>query len=50
MLPSTRTALLNNRHVKLVETTHGGHCAFLEPRTYWAEKMLLRFIVTAGHP
>ncbi len=50
MLPQTRTALLANPHVRLIETDHGGHCAFLEPRTeasdgYWAERILLQFIL-----
>jgi predicted alpha/beta-fold hydrolase len=52
MLPSTRAALLANRNATLVETAHGGHCAFLEPRTlqndgYWAERVLLRFILSS---
>ena len=55
MLPPTRAALLANPKVTLVETAHGGHCAFLamamaegnalEDDGYWAEKMLLRFIL-----
>jgi hypothetical protein len=53
MLPATRAALIGNPRVTLIETAHGGHCAFLEPRTagdsgYWAERMLLHFIVAAG--
>src|ERR1700742_2291304 len=31
MLPSTRDALLSNPRVRLIETAHGGHCAFLAP-------------------
>jgi len=42
MLPSTRAALLGNQRVRLIETAHGGHCAFLAPAAgydgYWAEK------------
>jgi uncharacterized protein len=55
MLPSTRDDLLTNRRVRLVETAHGGHCAFLAPAVgydgYWAEKMLLNFLlsVTPSH-
>jgi predicted alpha/beta-fold hydrolase len=55
MLPPTRAALLANPHVTLVETPHGGHCAFLGPSGdaksdwqndgYWAEQMLLRFVL-----
>jgi predicted alpha/beta-fold hydrolase len=50
MLPTTRTALLANPRVRLVETAHGGHCAFLAPAVeydgYWAEKMLLGFVLS----
>ena len=52
MLPSTRTALLANQRVRLVETPHGGHCAFLAAATgydgYWAEKVLLDFLLSAS--
>lgn len=51
MLPETRAILLENRHVRLIETTHGGHCAFLEPALasdgYWAERVLLGFLCEA---
>jgi uncharacterized protein len=51
MLPATRAALVTNPHVKLIETAHGGHCAFLaDPKEYdgyWAEKMLLGFVLAA---
>lgn len=47
MLPATRSALLVNQQVQLIETTHGGHCAFLAAAAgydgYWAEKTLLDF-------
>ena len=50
MLPATRDALLANRRVRLIETAHGGHCAFLAPAVgydgYWAEKMLLDFLLS----
>jgi uncharacterized protein len=51
MLPQTRAALLANPHVTLLETQHGGHCAFLAPgsRTSddgrWAERTLLEFLI-----
>ncbi|HVJ07104.1 MAG TPA: alpha/beta fold hydrolase [Acidisarcina sp.] len=49
MLPETRAALLANPNVTLVETEHGGHCAFLAPAEgydgYWAEKTLLGFLL-----
>jgi hypothetical protein len=54
MLPSTRAALLANPRVTLVETRHGGHCAFLAPAAgydgYWAEKMLLDFLLSVTKP
>ena len=50
MLPPTRAALLKNPKVRLIETEHGGHCAFLAPAVaydgYWAEKTLLDFLLT----
>jgi uncharacterized protein len=48
MLPETRATLLENPSVHLIETEHGGHCAFLAPATgydgYWAERLLLDFL------
>ena len=48
MLPETRATLLANPNVHLIETEHGGHCAFLAPATgydgYWAEKLLFDFL------
>lgn len=52
MLPSTRAALFANQRVRLIETAHGGHCAFLAPAAgydgYWAERMLLDFLLSAS--
>jgi predicted alpha/beta-fold hydrolase len=52
MLPSTRAALLGNPRVRLIETAHGGHCAFLAPAAgydgYWAERLLLDFLHSAS--
>jgi predicted alpha/beta-fold hydrolase len=49
MLPGTRATLLGNPRVQLVETAHGGHCAFLGPPAgydgYWAEKLLMDFLL-----
>jgi hypothetical protein len=49
MLPETRAALAENRHVTFVETQHGGHCAFLsiaaDDDSYWAEKTLLGYLL-----
>jgi uncharacterized protein len=54
MLPSTRAALLANPHVRLMETAHGGHCAFLAQAVgydgYWAEKILLDFLLLVTRP
>jgi predicted alpha/beta-fold hydrolase len=54
MLPSTRAALLDNPRVRLFETAHGGHCAFLAPAFeydgYWAEKTLLDFLLSVTKP
>jgi uncharacterized protein len=48
MLPATRATLLENENTHLVETEHGGHCAFLAPPTgydgYWAERLLFDFL------
>ncbi len=50
MLPETRAALLANPHVTLVETRHGGHCAFLASASNgsrdgrWAEQTLAGFL------
>jgi uncharacterized protein len=49
MLPETRQRLIDNPHVNLIETNHGGHCAFLAPAAgydgYWAERTLLGFLM-----
>ena len=62
MMPETRDALLANPAVTLVETPHGGHCAFLAAKLertgiasvprgrHWAETTLVRFLMaTVGH-
>lgn len=52
MLPATREKIASNPCLTLLETEHGGHCAFLadpdqssENDGYWAEHMALRFIL-----
>ncbi len=52
MESATRAAVASNPHIDLLETAHGGHCAFLstpQPGTgddgYWAETVALRFIL-----
>jgi predicted alpha/beta-fold hydrolase len=54
LLPETRAALLANPHITLIETAHGGHCAYLSndpgDDIHWAEATLIRFLMTqAGH-
>ncbi len=55
LLPETRAKLLANAHVTFVETSHGGHCAYLSRdrgnETHWAEAALIRYLLSvAGHP
>lgn len=49
VLPETRTALIGNPNVTYLETTHGGHCAFLAAAANddgrWAETTLLRYLL-----
>ncbi|HEU4635137.1 MAG TPA: alpha/beta fold hydrolase [Edaphobacter sp.] len=52
LLPESRQKIAGNPHIRLLETSHGGHCAFLaapDPATdydgYWAEHTLLRFLL-----
>lgn len=50
MMPETRQSLRENPFATLVETAHGGHCAFLSSNPgadgYWAEKVLLGFLLS----
>lgn len=52
MLPQTRARFLANPHVTLIETLHGGHCAFLaQPNGYdgrWAERQIVLFFQQHG--
>lgn len=55
LLPETRSTLLANPHVHLIETEQGGHCAFLAPALdydgYWAERLLFDFLsAQSGQP
>ncbi|MGO9433463.1 MAG: YheT family hydrolase [Terracidiphilus sp.] len=49
MTAETRAKLRANSRVRLVETRHGGHCAFLSPdhgdEGFWAERTLLDFLL-----
>ena len=48
VLPETRQKLVGNPHITYVETTHGGHCAFMaDPNGYdgrWAERQAVAFL------
>ncbi len=52
MLPETRARFLSNPCVTLIETRHGGHCAFLaQPNGYdgrWAERQIIHFFQQHG--
>jgi predicted alpha/beta-fold hydrolase len=50
--PETMASIASNSKITLVQTQHGGHCAFLAPPKpscgddgYWAEATLLRFVL-----
>ena len=49
MLPETRATILANPNITLLETEHGGHCAFLaQPNGYdgrWAERQMINFFL-----
>jgi predicted alpha/beta-fold hydrolase len=51
----TRTRLLANPHITLVETENGGHCAFLDAPApghdgHWAERTLAAFLLHTARP
>lgn len=52
LLPATRAKILANPHITLLETSHGGHCAFLaQPNGYdgrWAERQIMHFFQHHG--
>lgn len=52
LLPETRASIVANPHITLLETAHGGHCAFLaQPNGYdgrWAERQIMRFFLHHG--
>jgi predicted alpha/beta-fold hydrolase len=47
LAPETRAAILANPSIRLVETVHGGHCAFLcsspGDEIHWAEATIVRY-------
>ncbi|MGB7546590.1 MAG: alpha/beta fold hydrolase [Terracidiphilus sp.] len=50
--PETHAALVANPHIALVETAHGGHCAYLSSdpgnEIHWAEATVMRFLLQAA--
>jgi hypothetical protein len=48
LFPETRAKLLANPQIAFVESRHGGHCAFLSPRSadgvHWAEAAIVRYL------
>ena len=48
LTPESRERLLLNPHITFVESSHGGHCAFLSRRSadgvHWAEAAVIRFL------
>jgi predicted alpha/beta-fold hydrolase len=52
LLPETRASIVANPHITLLETAHGGHCAFLaQPNGYdgrWAERQIMHFFLHHG--
>jgi predicted alpha/beta-fold hydrolase len=55
LLPETRAALLANPSITLLETPHGGHCAYLSAEVgdeiHWAESTVMRYLLhVTGNP
>jgi hypothetical protein len=52
LLPETRARILANQNITLLETAHGGHCAFLaQPNGddgRWAERQIIHFFSHHG--
>jgi uncharacterized protein len=52
LLPETRAKIAANPNITLLETEHGGHCAFLaQANGYdgrWAERQMIRFFLHHG--
>ena len=49
LTPQTRASIVSNPHITLIETPHGGHCAFLSQDAgddiHWAESTVTRFVL-----
>ncbi len=55
LTPETRAAIVANPRITLVETPHGGHCAYLcsdsGNEIHWAESTVIRYLIqVAGQP
>jgi len=52
LLPETRAKLLANPSINLVESRHGGHCAFLSrdagDEIHWAEAAVIRYLMSVA--
>ena len=54
MFPETKEAILANPNITLIETAHGGHCAFLSGERggerHWAEATVMRYLLQVTEP
>jgi len=54
LIPETRAALLANSKIVLIETKHGGHCAYLSNESgddiHWAEATVMRYLLQVAGP
>ena len=52
LTPETRLKLISNPNIQLVETPHGGHCAYLCAHSgddiHWAESTVIRYLLQFG--
>jgi predicted alpha/beta-fold hydrolase len=52
LTPETRVKILANPNISLVETAHGGHCAYLGTESgdniHWAESIIVRYLLHRG--
>ena len=50
LFPETREKLHGNPHITFLETSHGGHCAYLSrhrgDEIHWAESAVIRYLIT----
>ena len=54
LTPETRSQILANPYISLIETPHGGHCAYLCQHPgddiHWAESTLVRYLLKFAGP